>query len=47
MEVFFASHYRIDLRTGTALADGTAKPATLRSDPGLQAPQRPPTEKSL
>jgi hypothetical protein len=47
MEIFFASHYRIDLRTGTALADGAAKPATLRSEPGLQSPQHPPTEKSL
>jgi hypothetical protein len=47
MEVFFASHYRIDLRTGTTLADGTAKPAGLRSDPGLLPPQRPPAEKSL
>jgi len=47
MEVFFASHYRIDLRTGAALAGGTAGPARFHSDPGLLPPQRPPAEKSL
>ena len=47
MEVFFACHYRIDLRTGTALADSIAKPAGLHSDPELLPAQRLPAEKSL
>jgi len=47
LDGFFATHYRINLKTGASLPPSATKPAELRSDAGVRSAQPPSPQKPL